>query len=218
MRHRVAGKRLGRTTSHRRAMRRNMAAALFHHGAIRTTEAKAKEIRRFVEKLITVARQGSLHARRRVLAELGDRSLPADEGKFLEKTVVQKLFDEIAPSYLGRPGGYTRIVRLDERRIGDAGVQVILQLISAGEEAPPAGSEAGASRRRRRAVKRHKAAGSVSEVEAEGRTATAAPLPSGPRRPRRSKAPSARAARATATAALPRAPAPAASTTAAPPT
>ena len=94
MRHRISGKRLGRTTSHRRAMRRNMAASLFEHGAIRTTEAKAKELRRFVERLITAARAGTLHARRRVIAQLGhDPLMFKDDGEALEQTVVQKLFN-----------------------------------------------------------------------------------------------------------------------------
>jgi large subunit ribosomal protein L17 len=129
MRHRVSGKQLSRTTGHRKALRRNMAASLIQHGAIRTTEAKAKELRRFVERLITVAREGTLHARRRAAAMLQDRDMIDDEGKLLEKTVVQKLFDEVAPRYAARTGGYTRIVRLSDRRIGDGGVQVLLQLV-----------------------------------------------------------------------------------------
>ena len=129
MRHRVRGKRLGRTTSHRRAMRRNMAASLIEHGAIRTTEAKAKDVRRFVERLITVARTGTLHARRRVTAALTDRAMVGEDGGLLDQSIVQHLFDEVAPRYINRPGGYTRIIRLSERRIGDASVQVLLQLV-----------------------------------------------------------------------------------------
>ena len=161
MRHRVSGKKLNRTTSHRKALWRNMAVALFQHGAIRTTETKAKELRRFVEKIITTARKGTLHARRMVLAELGrDRRMYDDEGEQQDQTVVQKLFDEIAPRYAERPGGYTRIIRLAERRIGDAGKQVILQLV---EEGAGAGRDEGQgqSRRRRRAAKRHEAAGAA---------------------------------------------------------
>lgn len=157
MRHRASGKHLGRTPSHRRALRRNLAASLFQHGAIRTTEAKAKDLRRFVERLITIARQDTLHARRRVIALLQDRAIANDEGEPEDQTVVQKLFDEIAPRYVDRPGGYTRIIRLSDRRIGDAGVQVVLQLIeeSAGEGAA---EPAGESRRKRRAAKRREAA------------------------------------------------------------
>ncbi|MCJ7544448.1 MAG: 50S ribosomal protein L17 [Phycisphaerae bacterium] len=157
MRHCISGKQLSRSTAHRRSLRRNMAASLFQHGAIRTTEAKAKEVRRFAEKLVTLARRGTLHARRRVIALLRDRDMVDAEGEVAEKTVVQKLFDEIAPRYRERPGGYTRIVRLAERRIGDSGVQVLLQLV---EETPPKAAAGGksASRRRKRAAKKHKAA------------------------------------------------------------
>jgi len=174
MRHRMSGKRLGRTSSHRKAMRRNQAASLFEHGAIRTTEAKAKELRRFVEKLITVARQGTLHARRQVLSELGrDRPMFGPDGNQAEQTVVQKLFDEIAPRYEDRPGGYTRIIRLAERRIGDAGQQVILQLVE--ETSTSRGEPEAPSRRKRRAVKRHAAAAdAVSDRPAGDATASEA--------------------------------------------
>jgi large subunit ribosomal protein L17 len=130
-----------------------MAASLFEHGTIRTTEAKAKEVRRFAEKLITVARQGSLHARRRVVALLRDRVMVNEEGELQDKTVVQKLFDEIAPRYRNRPGGYTRIVRLAERRIGDSGVQVLLQLVEEkGTAKASAGGKKGTSRHRKQAA------------------------------------------------------------------
>ena len=146
-----------------------MAASLFQHGAIRTTEVKAKELRRFVEKLITTARKGTLHARRLLIAELGDRELFDKEGDPTGQTLIQKIFDEIAPRYADRPGGYTRIVRLAERRIGDSGRQVLLQLV---EEAGETESEsAGSSRRKRRAAKRHAAAGKSASASA---TATAA--------------------------------------------
>ena len=161
MRHRVAIRHLNRTASHRKALRRNMAHSLFQHGAIRTTAPKAKELRRFVEKMITSARRGTLAARRHVLAELGDRLMVDNEGELQEKTVVQKLFDEIAPRYANRPGGYTRIIRLSDRRIGDAGKQVLLQLV---EETAAAGAEEGgarSARRRRRAGKRRQRAESA---------------------------------------------------------
>jgi large subunit ribosomal protein L17 len=164
MRHRVAGKQLSRTTSHRKALRRNLAASLIQHGAIRTTEAKAKQLRPFVEKLISIARRGDLHARRRVIRLLRDREMHAyDEAEKdyvpEDKTVVQKLFDEVAPRYADRPGGYTRIIRLSDRRIGDGGVQVMLQLI---EETLPEADQRGGGRRKKRAAKRHEA---VSQVE-----------------------------------------------------
>jgi len=131
MRHQVAGKHLGRTSSHRLALRRNMAASLFEHGTISTTIEKAKYVRSFAERLITIAKKGDLHARRRVIALLQDRNICVDkDGKAVkETTVVRKLFSEIAPSMKDRPGGYTRIVRLPYRRIGDNGKLVLLQLV-----------------------------------------------------------------------------------------
>jgi len=145
-----------------------MAISLFDHEAIRTTEAKAKELRPFVEKLITMARKGTVHARRVVSAELGNRRgargvLRDREEKELDQGVIEKLFSVIAPRYAERPGGYTRIVRLAERRIGDAGKQVLLQLV---EEAPGEGvAPPGASRRERRAARR--AAAQAAEAPAE---------------------------------------------------
>ena len=148
-----------------------MAASLIQHGAIRTTGPKAKELRRFVERLITIARKGTLHARRQVIALLGDRRMFNAEGEADENTVVQKLFKEIAPRFADRPGGYTRIIRLSERRIGDAGSQVLLQLL--GDEPAAAGTEpAKTSRRGMRAAKRREAAGlgagEEDRAEAEG--------------------------------------------------
>jgi large subunit ribosomal protein L17 len=163
MRHRVSGRQLSRNSSHRAALRRNLAAALFQHGAIRTTVAKAKELRRFVEKLITHAKKDTLHARRMVISAMGqDHAMFGPDEAMLDKTVVQKLFDEIAPTYADRPGGYTRIIRLAERRIGDAGEQVIIQLVEEGKATTVTSASKGASRRRRRATKRHEAATDVA--------------------------------------------------------
>ncbi len=151
-----------------------MAASLFQYGAIRTTGPKAKELRRFVEKLITQAKKNTLHARRMVISAMGhDRAMFDVEEERMDKSVVQKLFDEIAPSYAERPGGYTRIVRLAERRIGDAGEQVILQLVEEGKSAPAAAAAAGTSRRRRRATKRHTAATDAAAQAAQATTAKA---------------------------------------------
>jgi large subunit ribosomal protein L17 len=186
MRHRIMGKQLSRTTSHRIAMRRNMAGSLFEHGAIRTTEAKAKELRRFVEKLITIAKKGDLAARRRVVQKLQSRKIGEKDKaesdyrwyKDGRGTVVQKLFDEIAPKYADRDGGYTRIIRLADRRIGDAGKQVILQLV---EESGAEGSDEPrkTSRRRKRAAKRLEAAGgsetATAVEEAPAQTEAEAP-------------------------------------------
>jgi len=103
MRHQKRGRKLGRTASHRKATLANLASALIQHKRIKTTDAKAKEARKFVEPLITKARRGTLHDRRQVL-----RKIPHPD-------VVKILFDEIAPHYADRPGGYTRIVKLGFR-------------------------------------------------------------------------------------------------------
>jgi len=135
MRHRVAGRRLGRTSEHRLAMRRNMVASLFEHERISTTVEKAKEVKPFAEKLITLAKKGTLAARRRAIAILGNRDIvSSEEGDMVKKgTVISKLFSEIAPRYLDRAGGYTRIIRLSQRRLGDNGQLVLLQLVSQDE-------------------------------------------------------------------------------------
>ena len=166
MRHRRDALKLSRTTSHRKAMWRNMAVSLLQHGAIRTTEAKAKQLRRIVEKLITTAKTNTLHARRRVISALTNRQLFSDDGEPEDKTVIQKLFDEIAPSYADRAGGYTRIIHLAERRIGDAGRQVILQLVEA-EGAEEGKTSSAGSRRKARAAKRHQAAEATAATAVE---------------------------------------------------
>lgn len=131
MRHRVAGRRLGRTSEHRLAMRRNIVASLFEHERISTTVEKAKEVKPFAEKLITLAKKGTLAARRRAIAILGNRDIvSSEEGNVVKKgTVISKLFSEIGPRYLDRAGGYTRIIRLSQRRLGDNGQLVLLQLV-----------------------------------------------------------------------------------------
>jgi len=116
MRHRVAGRRLKRSSGHRRALFRNLVTELFRHGRVRTTEAKAKAVRGEAERLITLAKRGDLHARRQVLRTITDAQ------------VVKELFDEIAPRYQERPGGYTRLVKLGPR-LGDAAPMVILELV-----------------------------------------------------------------------------------------
>src|ERR1700751_2009296 len=121
MRHLKRGRKLGRNSEHRRALMRNLACALFQHERIITTVEKAKEARPFVEKLITLAKKGTLHARRLVLARLPDRE------------IVEKLFSEIAPRFQDRPGGYTRFIKRHERRLGDGGRTAFLELLKAGE-------------------------------------------------------------------------------------
>ena len=135
MRHRVAGRQLSRTKEHRLAMRRNLVASLFQHETISTTMEKAKEVKPFAEKLITLAKKGTLPARRRAISLLGNRDIiDYEHGNPVRKgTVVGKLFSELGPRYLDRTGGYTRIIRLSLRRLGDNGQLVLLQLIGADE-------------------------------------------------------------------------------------
>jgi large subunit ribosomal protein L17 len=116
MRHGMHGRKLGRDSAHRKAMYANLACSLFEHGRIKTTEAKAKAVKPYAEKLITLGRRGDLHARRQALAEL--RSQEA----------VHQLFAAVGPRMAERPGGYTRIVKLGHRP-GDAAEMVYLELV-----------------------------------------------------------------------------------------
>src|SRR5438094_2699405 len=99
MRHMIRGRQLSRDTEHRVALRRNMVQSLFEHGKIRTTLPKAKEIKAFAEKLITLARQNTLNSRRRVIAMMQDRRLVDEEQEFTGQSVVQKLFSDVAPRF-----------------------------------------------------------------------------------------------------------------------
>lgn len=136
MRHRVAGRHLSRTSSHRLALRRNLVSSLFEHETISTTLEKAKEVKSFAEKLITLGKIGTLAARRRAIAILNNRAIYKEEDGQNVKvgTVIGKLFSEIGPRYLDRPGGYTRIIRLSKRRLGDNGKLVLLQLVGENEK------------------------------------------------------------------------------------
>jgi len=155
MRHRLAGRRLSRTSQHRLAMRRNLVAHLFQHETISTTIEKAKEVKAFAEKLITLAKKGTLSARRSAIALLGDRDImDYEDGKAVRKgTIIGKLFSEIGPRYLDRPGGYTRIIRLSLRRLGDNGQIVLLQLVGPEESSKKESKAAARKRSRRRAKK-----------------------------------------------------------------
>jgi large subunit ribosomal protein L17 len=136
MRHRKAGYKLGRNAPHRTSMYRNLTMALIRHERIVTTVEKAKAVRPFVEKLITLAREGTLHARRLVIARLGataDAAVQPEGAKPDLRTVVQKLFNDIGPRFKDRPGGYTRIIKRHERRLGDGGRTAFLELLKAGE-------------------------------------------------------------------------------------
>jgi large subunit ribosomal protein L17 len=117
MRHRVAGFKLGRTTSHRIAMTRNMAVSVIEHERIITTLPKAKAVKPFIEKLITLAKDPSQHNRRRAFSKLRDTD------------ATGKLFDVLGPRFLERPGGYCRILKLAKRRLGDGGERAILEFV-----------------------------------------------------------------------------------------
>ena len=123
MRHRKDHRKLGRTPSHRKAMLRNLVTSLLELEQVRTTEAKAKEVRRVAERMITLGKRGTLHARRRALRTI--RS----------KDVAAKLFDTLSERYSERAGGYTRVMKVG-RRVGDSAEMAIIQLIPEGESAP----------------------------------------------------------------------------------
>ncbi len=120
MRHRKSGRRLGRTTSHKEAMFRNMVTSVFEHERIVTTTPKAKEVRKVVDKMITLAKRGDLHAKRQALSFIRSRD------------IVAKLFDEISGQFADRNGGYTRIIQTGQRR-GDAAPMAILELVTYSE-------------------------------------------------------------------------------------
>ena len=122
MRHRLSGRKLNRTSSHRKAMFANMAVALIKHEQIKTTLPKAKELRAVVDKLITLGKRGTLHARRQALAVLQD------------KDITGKLFDTLAARYAGRNGGYTRVLRAGHR-YGDAAPMAYIELVDRDPEA-----------------------------------------------------------------------------------
>jgi large subunit ribosomal protein L17 len=121
MRHRQKGRKLGRTKSHRELMLRNMVVSLFENESIRTTEARAKEARRLAEKLLTWGKKGDLHSRRLALRYISNAG------------VIKKIFDTIAPRFEGKNGGYTRIIKLAQRR-GDAAPMVVLELTEKSKE------------------------------------------------------------------------------------
>lgn len=136
MRHRIAGRKLGRTTSHRLSMLRNMVTSLFVHERIRTTDAKAKEVRKLAEKMITLGKRGDLHARRQAAAVVRGRQ------------VTRKLFTELADRYQDVLGGYTRSVKLGPRR-GDGAMISLVELVKPKEVRPS---------RKKRATKRRPSA------------------------------------------------------------
>ena len=207
MRHRVHHRKLNRTTAHRRALRRNMAQSIFEHGSIRTTLPKAKDLRPFVERLITLAKRvrtadttsARLQARRRIYQLMTDRvMIPADHQEayealslakraqtlrspsgrryragapkgrlnFTAQSVIHRLVNDVAPQFEERPGGYTRIIRLADRRIGDHSQLAVLQLVG-GEEEPGSIVKPKKTARRLRTESRYAAA--VKFLKATGK-------------------------------------------------
>ena len=172
--HRIRGRQLSRDTEHRKSQRRSLVQSLFEHGSIKTTHPKAKEVKAFAEKLITLARTGTLTARRRVIAYMNDRRLVDDEQEFTGQSVVQKLFSEVAPKFADRPGGYTRIIKTAKHRIGDGGDIVILEL--AHEATPPKGTvRRSAGLRRKRNERKHQFAARLKKEKGAAPAAPAAP-------------------------------------------
>jgi large subunit ribosomal protein L17 len=154
-------------------MRRNLVASLIQHETISTTIEKAKEVKPFAEKLITLAKKGTLAARRQAISQLGNRDIMADEDGQAVKTgtVVGKLFSELGPRYLDRAGGYTRIIRLSMRRLGDNGQLVLLQLVGADE------SSTKHSKPKKRSRKKQKQTTDVVETTVDRETTEAGESP-----------------------------------------
>jgi large subunit ribosomal protein L17 len=149
MRHLKAGRKLNRTSSHRLALMRNLVSALFHRERIQTTDPKAKELRRWAERMISLGKEGNLHARRRAIAFMRD------------KAAVRKVFETLAPRFKNRPGGYTRIVKLGWRR-GDHAPLSLIELVSP-DGAAQAEDSSGKKKASRRAAGRGKEKSSQKE-------------------------------------------------------
>jgi large subunit ribosomal protein L17 len=172
----IRGRQLSRDTEHRIALRRNLVQSLFEHGKIRTTLPKAKEVKGFAEKLITLARTGTLANRRRVISLMRDRRLVDEDQEFTGQKVVQKLFNDIAPQFKDRPGGYTRIIKLSDFRIGDGGSLVLLQLLSE-ESAPRGQTRRSAGLRRKRNERRHQFATRILKESKDSKAKTSPEQP-----------------------------------------
>lgn len=212
MRHRKAGFKLGRTAAHRQAMLRNMAASLFEHGQITTTVPKAKALQPLVEKIVTKAKRGDLHARRQVISMLGgdrnafawsyiaknatdeEREAVDEQREFVEgffdipdaeeiernrygelrkaPKLVRHIFENVAPRFEDRAGGYTRIVRLGRHRLGDAAELCVIQFVG-NEEGPEIGGHP--SGRRRQADKRTAFAAKLRKETAKAEAPAEAP-------------------------------------------
>jgi len=145
MKHRIVGRRLDRTTEHRTAMFRNLVTSLFRHERITTTTPKAKEIKRFADKFITLAKAGTQHARRQANRDVRDVE------------VLNKLFDTLGPRFKSRPGGYTRIVRVG-RRAGDAADMSMIELVERTPAAPEGEEKAEKAEKKVKKTKKSEAA------------------------------------------------------------
>jgi len=162
MRHRVNTRKLGRTSAHRVAMYRNLVSSLLEHEKLETTHAKARELKRLADRMITLGKRGDLHARRQAMRVIHGREVTA------------KLFGELALRYAGRPGGYTRVLRT-RRRVGDAAEMSIVQLVEALEE-PAAGKPSKrkkTSKKRGTSKKEAASAGKPSKRKTAGKSSTA---------------------------------------------
>ena len=167
MRHNKSGRKLNRNPAHRKALFRNMTRALLEYGRIRSTEAKAMELRRVVEPLITMAKKNDLHARREAYKFLNSHQL------------VQKLFDVIAPLFAGVPGGYTRVVKLGIPRKGDAAPMAVIEFTkeidaSAGSEPEKAAKETKAAESPKKAPAKKAASKKPAEPKADSEKKPAA--------------------------------------------
>jgi large subunit ribosomal protein L17 len=154
MRHNVGLRKLGRTSSHRRALLRNLTTSLFRHERVRTTVPKAKELRPFAEKLITLARRDDLHARRLVLRHVDD------------KEVVKKLFSTLGPRFAARPGGYTRTLRLGPRQ-GDGAEMALVELVGSEAMFKKQKDDRTAKKERRDKAAKERAEAATQEAPAE---------------------------------------------------
>lgn len=167
MRHLKSGKRLGVTTSHRHAMMRNMVTSVLEHGEIRCTLARAKESRKYLDKMITLGKRGNLHARRQAL------------GFVKSKEAMSQLFGDLADRYADRPGGYSRIIKLSKRRLGDGAEMVILQLVGSENDVLSAAkgkSRSKAKKKEKTSILQEVSDAVVSETpEAEAASSDAAP-------------------------------------------
>ena len=163
MRHRARSRRLGRSSAHRWAMVRNMVTSLLEHGRVETTDARAKEVKRVAERMITLGKRGTLHARRRALRVIRDRG------------VATRVFGDLAERFRERPGGYTRVLKLG-RRVGDAAPVSILELVEgpAAEAAKPAAGRKRAGARAKAEPKADKAAPRKAASERKGASRPAA--------------------------------------------